>query len=254
MCRVLAYVGAPRSLAELLVEPAHSLEVQSYAPKEMEEALLNADGFGVAWYTAGREEPARYRTILPMWADQNVRDFAGHVRSGHVLAAVRSATPGIGHGLANTQPFVHGPLTFLHNGFIRDFRRGAARRLREGLGDAAYHALGGNSDSEHLFGVFLDDWLEHGDLVRGLQETLRRADAARDGARALLSLVVSDGTTVAAVTQAFDGTAPTLYRRNASEGTLIASEPTSPSEGWTRLEPGVVTTVTMPPASPSDSP
>ena len=127
---MLAYVGAPRSLAELLVEPAHSLEVQSYAPKEMEEALLNADGFGVAWYTAGREEPARYRTILPMWADQNVRDFAGHVRSGHVLAAVRSATPGIGHGLANTQPFVHGPLTFLHNGFIRDFRRGAARRLR----------------------------------------------------------------------------------------------------------------------------
>ena len=244
MCRVLAYLGRPRSLHELLIEPPHSLEVQSYAPTEMEDAILNADGFGVAWYTPGIAEAARYRTVLPMWADANVREFGAHVRSECVLAAVRSATPGIGHGLANTQPFTHGPLAFLHNGYIRDFREGAARRLRDGLGDEAYAALGGNSDSEHLFGAFLDHWLEHGDLARGLEHTLRRADETRDGRRALLSLVVSDGRSLAAVTGAFDGTAPTLYRRRFSEGTLLASEPTTAGEGWEALKPGQVVSVT----------
>lgn len=242
MCRVLAYLGPERPLKELLLDPAHSLEVQSYAPKEMDEALLNADGFGVAWYAEGVAEPARYRTALPMWADENVRDFATQVRSGCVIAAVRSATPGIGHGLANTQPFVHGRLSFLHNGFIRGFRQGPMRAIRAMLGDEAYGAIRGTSDSEHLFAIFLDHFLEHADLEGALEATLERAKHARAGERALLSLVVSDGAKVCAVTQAFDGKAPTLYRLTG-DGTLFASEPIFDGD-WETLEPGKVITAT----------
>jgi ergothioneine biosynthesis protein EgtC len=242
MCRVLAYLGPERPLKELLLDPPHSLEVQSYAPKEMEEALLNADGFGVAWYADGVAEPARYRTILPMWADENVRDFAAQVRSRCVIAAVRSATPGIGHGLANTQPFVHGRLTFLHNGFIRGFRDGPMRSIRAGLGDEAYKSIRGTSDSEHLFALFLDAYLAQGELEGALEATLARADAARAGQRALLSLIVSDGAKVCAVTQAFDGNAPTLYRREEEGATLFASEPLFVDDRWETLEPGKVVT------------
>lgn len=244
MCRVLAYLGPDRPLDELLLEPPHSLEVQSYAPKEMEEALLNADGFGVAWYAEGVAEPARYRTVLPMWADENVRDFATQVRSRCVIAAVRSATPGIGHGLANTQPFVHGRISFLHNGFIRGFRQGPMRAIRAGLGDEAYRAIRGTSDSEHLFAIFLDHYLEHEDLEGALEATLARAADARAGQRALLSLVVSDGERVCAVTQAFDGRAPTLYRRSEGGATLFASEPLFADERWETLPAGKVVTAT----------
>jgi glutamine amidotransferase len=33
MCRYLAWLGAPRQLTELLLEPEDSLLVQSYAPR-----------------------------------------------------------------------------------------------------------------------------------------------------------------------------------------------------------------------------
>ena len=45
MCRLLAYLGEPIPLEELIFKPEHSLVVQSYQPKELEFALLNADGF-----------------------------------------------------------------------------------------------------------------------------------------------------------------------------------------------------------------
>lgn len=49
MCRLLAYLGKPILLEELILKPEHSLLVQSYQPKELEVALLNADGFGIGW-------------------------------------------------------------------------------------------------------------------------------------------------------------------------------------------------------------
>ena len=50
MCRLLAYLGEPIPLEELIFKPEHSLVVQSYQPKELEFALLNADGFGLGWH------------------------------------------------------------------------------------------------------------------------------------------------------------------------------------------------------------
>jgi ergothioneine biosynthesis protein EgtC len=243
MCRVLGYLGPPRSLRELLVEPPHSLEVQSYAPREMEEALLNADGFGVAWYAPGHPEPARYRTILPMWADENVRAMSGPIESGCVVAAVRSATPGIGHGMANTQPFSEGPLSYVHNGFLKGFREGPMRAIRRTLGDAAYGAIRGTSDSEHLFALFLDAYAEQPDLSGALRESIARVERLRDGRCTLLGIVASDGRSLVAVRQAFDGRAPTLYRRDEAGATFIASEPTTAEGRWEPLPEGEVVLV-----------
>jgi glutamine amidotransferase len=55
MCRMVGYLGGPPvSLSSVVLEPEHSLHVQSYAPTEMASGVVNADGFG--WYAPGDEE------------------------------------------------------------------------------------------------------------------------------------------------------------------------------------------------------
>jgi glutamine amidotransferase len=96
VCRHLAYLGPPRNLATLLLEPPHSLLRQSYAPTDMRcDAVVNADGFGAGWYPDGAATPIRYRRAIPIWTDTSFAALAGAVCSGAVLAAVRSATIGM---------------------------------------------------------------------------------------------------------------------------------------------------------------
>lgn len=222
MCRHLAYLGSPRSLGELLLEPSHSLEVQSYAPKEMRGALLNADGFGVCWHADGRF--ARYRSTLPLWGDENLRELA-HLRSGCIVANARSATPGMGMGILNTPPFRHDGWVFSHNGYVRGFCDGTMRELRARLSDAAYASIRGTTDSEHLFALFLDALSLETDPVDALKHTVATIHELDPDAEMLLSMIVSDGEQILACTHAFGGEAPTLYLHH-DEDVWIASEPT----------------------------
>lgn len=156
MCRLAGYLGPAAPLSSLLMDPPHSLLVQSYRPRELREALVNADGVGVAWYPEnGDVQPVRYRSTLPIWSDQNLAELAPRIRSNLILGAVRSATPGIGVSLANTQPFVHGRLSFFHNGYLEDFPHNFMRPIRNELSDDLYAGLEGTSDSEHLFALLL---------------------------------------------------------------------------------------------------
>src|SRR4028118_476705 len=97
MCRIAAYLSREQiPLSSLVLEPKHSLLVQSYAPKEMRGGVGNADGFGTGWYAPEVDsEPAVYRSNVPIWADRSFASIAPKVRSATVLAAVRSATPGL---------------------------------------------------------------------------------------------------------------------------------------------------------------
>ena len=49
MCRLAAYLGPEIPLRSFLLDFPHSLYQQSWDPKELTEARLNADGYGVAW-------------------------------------------------------------------------------------------------------------------------------------------------------------------------------------------------------------
>lgn len=237
MCRLLGYVGPARSITSLILEGPHSLEVQSYAPKMMEDALLNADGHGFAWYTGGVDEPGRYRSVLPLWGDDNVRAMGAQIQSTHVLAYVRSATPGIGMGMANTQPFVHGRYAFTHNGYLKDFRAGTMRRIRRRLGDVAYEAIRGTSDSEHLFALFVDATERGANVHEALEETVAVATEASEGAAALMALAVTDGRTLWAAREVRDhGLAPSLHLL-AGDGVWVASEPTFDGD-WIPFPPG----------------
>jgi predicted glutamine amidotransferase len=157
MCRLLAYLGSPVPLDELLYQPEHSLIVQSYQPQEMTAGLLNADGFGLGWYHPQRPgEAFTYRHTQPIWNDLNLRSLSRYVESHCVLGNVRSATPGLAVDLSNCQPFQSGPLLFVHNGFIEAFRQTLYRPIRQQLSDFAYQSIHGTTDSEHIFALLLD--------------------------------------------------------------------------------------------------
>ena len=114
MCRHLAYLGPPRSLASLLYEPGHSLEQQSWKPLRQRAGAMNADGWGVGWWDPlVRPEPARYRTAAPMWTDRSFRSVAEVVHAGAFMAAVRSATPPSPIVETGNAPFVAGPVAVL---------------------------------------------------------------------------------------------------------------------------------------------
>ncbi|MGV9412683.1 ergothioneine biosynthesis protein EgtC [Nocardia sp. NPDC003693] len=58
MCRHLAYLGPPVPVGDLITRGPHSLRTQSWAPREMRGGgTINADGFGVAWWTPVRPAP-----------------------------------------------------------------------------------------------------------------------------------------------------------------------------------------------------
>lgn len=240
MCRLVAYLGgAETTLSSLVLEPEHSLLVQSYAPEEMMSGVVNADGFGVGWYAPwSGEEPAVYRSGSPLWADRSFAGMAGKIRSSVVFAAVRSATPGLPAEESGVPPFASGRFTFMHNGAIEGFRHGPMRALRDSLGDESYAGLLGVTDSETVFAVALDRLGEGAGLGEALEETVRRVSkACADlGRRATLNLALTDGRGMAFVRHSTEGPGNSLYLLEDGDrypgGAVVASEKLDGDTGW----------------------
>ncbi len=249
MCRMIGYLGESATLASLVREPPHSLEKQSYAPK-LQSAVVNADGWGAGWYLPGDPEPCLYRSTAPIWADVNCAHICRAARSGCMLAAVRSSTDPLSMSHANTQPFSADQLCYLHNGFIRDFDRKVARRLRAKLSDEQHERLRGNTDSEHVFALLLDEHAKLGgsaerlaDAVRATLLEVMQLSRAAD-TEALLTLIVGDGKRLVAARAAVGAEAPSLFVLTGPSrlvpGTVVASEPLDDDPAWSKVPENVV--------------
>lgn len=251
MCRLLAYAGPSVSLHDLIIEPEHSLVAQGYAPQQMEVALLNADGFGLGWYAPERQsQPFIYRNTAPIWNDINLPHLCRYIQSGHVLGYVRSATPGLAVDLHNCQPFMDGNLSFVHNGFIENFRQTLYRPIRDSLCDRTYNTIHGLTDSEHIFALLLHHLYrqQQGSLAAAVQQTLMvlEALAHQYQVRVAANLAVSDGQQLVACRYDSTGAAPSLYwLQNAPQfpqSVLLASEPLFAAE-WVSCPADTVITV-----------
>jgi glutamine amidotransferase len=232
MCRHLAWLGTPRTLAEIVLDPPHGLLNQAHAPREQRHGTVNADGFGVGWYSAAvRPEPARYRRAQPLWTDRSFASFAGVVRSGCVLAAVRSATHPFASDEAGAAPFTTGRWLFSHNGALEDFA-GAAPDLRARLPAGASAAVEAPTDSALLWAMTrhrLESGEPMGEALAGVVADTLAVTRGR------LNLLLTDGHHVAA-TRCGD----TLYTRTAGhgdgvDGVLVASEPCDDDGDWTAV-------------------
>jgi predicted glutamine amidotransferase len=274
MCRFICYRGPEIPLADLLYRPTNSLILQSFHAKERTEPL-NGDGFGVGWYTPQiSSTPCVFASLTPAWGNQNLRQISEHVKSGCFFAHVRAASPGMRLSEANCHPFQSGRFLWMHNGIIRDFWR-IKRRLCASLPDHLYNMIGGTTDSEHAFAVFLhllgdtERICSANEMGEALVETIAQLElwTAESGLSgpSYYNFAVTDGRCVAAVRYVSDPTAEpqSLYYSSggkyqcsqhgvcsfcecdASERTIvIASERlTADARDWFRVAPNHVLTV-----------
>ena len=214
MCRHTAWLGRPRTLQELLVDPPHGLLRQSWEPRRQQHGVVNADGFGIGWYSDERAEPARYRRAVPMWADPSLLSVAGVIRSGCVLAAVRSATVGGPGGEEACAPFLlPGGVLLSHNGAV------PVDAVAPLVTSAAVAAIGSTVDSAFVAALVGER------LSLGLAEALVSVVQAV-GPQHRLNLLATDGRTVAATAWG-----DTLCWRSSGGGAVVASEP-SDDDDW----------------------
>jgi len=208
MCRHLAWLGRPRSLAELVLGPPSSLLVQSYAPRRQRYGTVNADGWGVGFYVPGRTEPARWRSARPLWGDASFASLAPVIESGCVLAAVRSATVGMPIEDSAAAPFTDGRWLLSHNGRVDRAVLPASAAAESTVDSALLAALVFQRGPERL-----------ADVVREV--------AAADPA-ARLNLLATDGTRLVATTWG-----DTLSVLTTEDGVALASEPWDDDPAWT---------------------
>ena len=246
MCRHLAYVGPPTRLAPLLLDPPHGLLHQSYAPSDMRGGgTVNADGFGAGWYlpvAAAAEAPARtrdpdvdpavrvgagparYRSDRPLWADTGFAALAAVTSATGVLAAVRSATPGMPVTSTAAAPFAEGRWLFSHNGVVRGWPAAVAGLAAE-LPVTDLLTLDAPTDSALLWALVRHRLRAGDDPAAVLADVVRSVDGAAPGSR--LNLLLTDGTAIWATTWTH-----ALSVRRGAGAVTVASEPSDASTGW----------------------
>ncbi|MFD9896467.1 ergothioneine biosynthesis protein EgtC [Amycolatopsis sp. NPDC059027] len=227
MCRHLAYLGEPRSPAELMFDAPHSLLAQSYAPADMRGGgSVNADGFGLGWYPGGAE-PLRYRRSGPLWTDETLPALAASVRAPVFLAAVRNGTTGMPVTEAAAAPFADGRWLFSHNGVVRGWPESLAAPSKQ-LPITELLTLEAPTDSAVLWALLRARLRAGEDPLSAVTGLVNSIEAAAPGSR--LNFLLTDGETLI-------GTAWThsLAMLRTAEGVVLASEPCAPDPAWTAV-------------------
>lgn len=230
MCRHVAYLGPPATLHELIIAPSHGLYRQAWAPRQQRYGTVNADGFGVGWYSGNDPLPARYRRDRPIWADPSFADVARVTRTSAMLAAVRCATAGTEPGEAAAAPYAVSRWLFSHNGAV-DGWPDAAAGLAAMLPAADLLTLPAHCDSALLWAIVLRRLRAGTDLAAALATTVALLDA--EGVTGRFNFLLTDGHAIAA-TAAGD----TLCFRRNRDHVVVASEPCDDAAGWTCVPDG----------------
>ena len=234
MCRLAAYMGPSTSLASVVLDPPHSLMHQSYAPRYQTRGKVNADGFGVGWYAPEvRTEPARYRSVTPIWGDASFASFAPVITTTALLASVRSATPPNPIEPSGVAPYTSGPWLFAHNGLVEGFRQGPDGRqgvrgeLTALVSPSRLAGIDGASDSELLFALILDHLDAGDDPAAALRAAIRKTRAV---APACLNMILTDGKELVATVSG-----ESLFCRAEGGASVVASEPLDEDASWEKL-------------------
>jgi glutamine amidotransferase len=209
MCRHLGWLGADVSVSSLMLDPPSGLRVQSYAPRRQKHGLMNADGWGVGFFDSSPEGevPRRWRSAAPLWGDTSFESVAPALRSGCVVAAVRSATVGMPIEISATAPFTDGHWLLSHNGVV-DRTVLPLTSTAESVCDSAMLAAA-------VFALGLD----------ALGETIAQIGSLDPTAR--LNILAANGSRMLATAW---GDTLSILRRD--DGVVLASEPYDDDFEW----------------------
>ena len=205
MCRHLGWLGEATSVASLILDPPNGLLVQSYSPRRQKHGTMNADGWGVGFFDG--DTPRRWRSAAPLWGDASFASVAPALRSGCVVAAVRSATVGMPIEPSASAPFTDGRWLLSHNGVVD----------RSVLPPSS--SAESTVDSALLAALIFDRGLD------SLGETVADVGAADPNAR--LNIMAGNGSRLLATTW---GDTLAVLRRD--DGVVVASEPYDDDPRW----------------------
>jgi glutamine amidotransferase len=208
VCRHLGWLGTPRSVASLMLDPPSGLLVQSYAPRRQKHGLMNADGWGVGFFD--QTVVRRWRSAAPLWGDVSFASVAPVLHSGCVVAAVRSASIGMPIESTASAPFTDGHWLLSHNGLVD----------RAVL--PAWTSAESTVDSALLAALIFDRGLGK------LGDTITEVAAADPNAR--LNILAANGSQLLATTW---GDTLSVLRRD--DGVVLASEPYDDNPGWQEI-------------------
>ncbi|WP_284224335.1 ergothioneine biosynthesis protein EgtC [Mycobacterium antarcticum] len=218
MCRHLGWLGEPTSVSSLVLDQPYGLVVQSYSPRRQKNGLVNADGWGVGFFDPGGQErsdsgggagstPRRWRSAAPMWGDASFASVAPALRSGCVVAAVRSASVGMPVEPSAVAPFTDGRWLLSHNGIVDRSVLPPSSRAESVVDSAVLAAL--------IFDRGLD----------ALGDTVVEVGEADPNAR--LNILAGNGSRLIATTW---GDTLSILRRD--DGVVLASEPYDDDPRW----------------------
>ncbi|WP_319457583.1 MULTISPECIES: ergothioneine biosynthesis protein EgtC [unclassified Mycobacterium] len=208
MCRHLGWLGAPVSVASLVLDPPHGLLVQSYSPRRQKHGLMNADGWGVGFFD--REVARRWRSAAPLWGDTSFASVAPALMSGCVVAAVRSASVGMPIEPSASAPFTDGQWLLSHNGVVD--------RAVLPTSPAAESTV----DSAMLAALIFERGLDQlGDII---------VEVGTADPNARLNILAANGSRLLATTWG-----DTLSVLTVPDGVVLASEPYDDDPDWQEL-------------------
>jgi glutamine amidotransferase len=212
MCRHLGWLGEPVSVASLVIEPSNGLTVQSYSPRRQKHGLMNADGWGVGFFDGAT--PRRWRSAAPLCGDASFASVAPALRSGCIVAAVRSASVGMPIEPLASAPFTDGRWLLSHNGLVD---RGTLPVSPE-----VFRLAESTCDSALLAALIFDRGLD------ALGDTIVEVAAADPNAR--LNILAANGSRLLATTWG-----DTLSVLSRDDGVVLASEPYDDSPDWQEI-------------------
>ena len=265
MCRHVGYLGPPLTLAELVLDPPHSLVVQSYAPQDMRGGgRVNVDGFGVGWFapepelgsghepepTHGSEPQAdsgagslkdsrgghpvgtarRYRRPVPIWQDAQFAELARGTVAVAVLAAVRNATAGMPVAEAACAPFTDGQWLFSLNGRIAGWPD-TAIELVESIPRRDLLSIQVMTDATLLWALLRQRLAAGTDPASALGDLVTEVLAAAPGSR--LTTLLTNGRQLYSTTVTHS-----MWSRHSAAGVLLASEPFDDDPAWQPVPDG----------------
>ena len=235
MCRLSAYLGPAIKLQYFLIDPPHSLYRQSWAAKEMQDTTVNADGFGFAWKDS-EEQILNYKSILPIWSDDNLAALGTALKSKLWLANVRSATPGQPASRLNIQPFIEDKIIYLHNGFIKPFSVDIKTILLRLLGDQGRAKINGNTDSEYLFALIVQLYNEHHHMIDAIKIALQLISKHCQNTSMMLNIIIYFKQSFYACRYAVNACCPSLYYTTQDQyfpnAVIFSSERLSECNSW----------------------
>ena len=158
MCRLLAYASSEPATLATIVGPTLSDFVE--LSKE------HKHGWGVTTCASVGGVQERERDLSPAVESSLFAEVASSKPTDGALVHLRLASKGLAIDLSNNHPFIHGDISFMHNGTIRP-----SDTAEQFISQKYRELITGTTDSERFFYAVLSQIDELG-LVEGVRKSV----------------------------------------------------------------------------------